>query len=449
MTKKILFSLVVVGFFSNFQNSYAWDNHTLLTVTALRHFPELQQAPSVAVESLESLIQSESTGLARLLDDQEAWAKTHIPAYPERPDTLRFETSPNAPAPALRQKFLYALRINPTSRIALYLQKIPGHSNADPHSTPLPLEAVTLLPSAFKNGSPFFALRAGNEVNPLDVVSSAADEPDYGLDIGLWEDNSTSFGKIYGFGKQPFGNPALDFGSQAPFHMGFFHESPVVYKAAAFLHRTYPEWRTYQFLTLARFAFETGHPYWGWRFAGWGMHYLQDLTQPYHAQVLPGVSVPRMLLINLLDMLGYHRPKNDRVQLVSNRHLALENFGFHYLYELLAQQNHEATLIRTLEDTTRDESYPEFTLSSLRDSITSESIRWSSQTDRTLRKNLPRNLVSDPEYVFGVTQPDINVFQVLKQNQPSEHFQNMETLLIELMKQIGPQSRQYLRSIVH
>src|SRR3990172_2835445 len=69
----------------------------------------------------------------------------------------------------------------------------------------------------------------------------AADEPDYGMDIGLWDDNGTAYGKAYGFGKQPFGNPALEFASQAPFHMGFFHESAIVYKAAGVLRRTYPE----------------------------------------------------------------------------------------------------------------------------------------------------------------------------------------------------------------
>ena len=43
------------------------------------------------------------------------------------------------------------------------------------------------------------------------------------MDIGLFADNGTDFGQGYGFGIQPFGNPNLEYSSQAPFHMGFYH----------------------------------------------------------------------------------------------------------------------------------------------------------------------------------------------------------------------------------
>ena len=54
----------------------------------------------------------------------------------------------------------------------------------------------------------FVALREGDLVSVVDVVASATDEPDYGLDIGLWADNGTPHGAVHGFGKQPFGNPS-------------------------------------------------------------------------------------------------------------------------------------------------------------------------------------------------------------------------------------------------
>ena len=75
---------------------------------------------------------------------------------------------------------------------------------------------------------------------PLAVVATAADEPDYGLDINLWEDSPSDWGKVYGFGNLPFGNPALNYSTQAPFHMGFFHEAKVIYLAAPFIKKTFP-----------------------------------------------------------------------------------------------------------------------------------------------------------------------------------------------------------------
>jgi hypothetical protein len=87
--------------------------------------------------------------------------------------------------------------------------------------------------------------------------------------------------------------------------MGFYHQARVLYWAAPFVGRTYPLLRVHQFLGLAELAFRTGHPYWGWRFTGNAAHYVQDLTQPYHASLLPGVSTLRMLGINLLARYGF------------------------------------------------------------------------------------------------------------------------------------------------
>ena len=92
------------------------------------------------------------------------------------------------------------------------------------------------------------------------------------------------FGAKNGFPVQPFGNPKYAYSSQAPFHMAFFYESGLIYSAGPFIKQTYPDYRTYIYQTLARYAFATGHDYWGYRFMGWGLHYIGDLTQPSKAQ---------------------------------------------------------------------------------------------------------------------------------------------------------------------
>jgi hypothetical protein len=288
--------------------------------------PQMQAIPPVEVESLGHFLVAERDGIARLLEDEEAWARANIPGYPPRPTPLAFRADDARPD-VLRQRLIAAVRMNPAAKLALYLQLPPGATATGPRLTEADL-------SPLKSGeaiklSTFVALRDGQRVAAIDVLATASDEPDYGLDIGLWTDNGTAHGDAYGFGRQPFGNPTSEISSQAPLHMGFYHESSIVYRAAPFLARTLPEYRIHLWQSLARHAMRTGHDYWGWRFAGWALHYLQDLAQPYHARVLPGVSVPSMLWVNALDLAGLHGAKTRAINLVTNRHFALENFELH------------------------------------------------------------------------------------------------------------------------
>lgn len=83
----------------------------------------------------------------------------------------------------------------------------------------------------------FISLNEGDTISADQVLISATDEPDYDLDLHLFEDNNSEVGKIYGFGLQPFGNPAVEYSSQAPFHMGFFYEPKIIFSLAGFLKK--------------------------------------------------------------------------------------------------------------------------------------------------------------------------------------------------------------------
>ena len=275
-----------------------------------------------------------------------------MPSYPPRPEALAFRAEGASPDELVR-RFVAAVRIHPQARLALFVQLPPGQG-ASGRAT-LRESDVTLLKSTESTKfNTFVALREGDLVPVVDVLATATDEPDYGLDIGLWEDNDTAHGKVYGFGRQPFGNPKIEFGSQAPLHIGFFHESPIAYAAAPFLRRTLPEYRIHLWGSLASLALRTGHPYWGWRFAGWALHYIQDLTQPYHARVLPGVGITSMLWINSIDLVGIHRPKADAINRVTNRHLALENYQLRWLRDAYLRNDRADVALKALGDTSRD-----------------------------------------------------------------------------------------------
>jgi len=424
--------------------AHAWSNHALCTWPALSVMPELTSREPVKVESLASFLAADPAGLARVLQEEEAWARAHVPSYPPRPEPLAFRPE-TAPAPELVARFLAAVRVNPGSRLALYLQLPPGQA-AGNRPTLAEADVTAMKTDEAAKLNTFVALREGDFVSVLDVIASATDEPDYGLDFGLWQDNGTAHGVVYGFGKQPFGNPAVEWSSQGPLHLGYFHEAAIVYKAAPFLKRAYPEYRIHLWQSLASFALRSGHPYWGWRFAGWGLHYLQDLTQPYHARVLPGVGVTRMMWINALDVVGMHGPKERVIQLVTNRHFALENFERRWMRAAWLNQPDTDVGIKALRDTTLDVTTP-YGVDWPRRVVSAKSNAASDAIDEALVTWFQPKYTSDPKYVFGVTQTGVDTYAELGSASPVARDALMRAIA-PLLGHLGMTSRAFVRSLI-
>ncbi len=401
-------------------SALAWSQHALGAWQALHAMPEVRAEPAVKVEPLAKFLKEQGPALEGLLQQEEQWARGHVRNYPARPEILAYRHDKDADAAELRQRFLTALRVNPNIPLPLYLQLQPTPAALAENQRPaMAWQDITWAKDAVSPHQKFVSLREGDMVSVLDVIASAVDEPDYGLDIGLWEDNDTEFGRIYGFGKQPFGNPKLSFGSQAPFHMGFFHESPIIYAAAGFLRRTYPEYRMHLWQTLARHALLSGHPYWGWRFAGWAMHYAQDLTQPYHASVLPGTSTAGMLWINALDMAGASKAKQHAVTFVSNRHLVMENFHQHSLLVPLEKGELEHPNLTAFAQVAKDKERMVLTEFGLRDVVTKRSHAVADEMDDWMVKTFPATYVSDPQFDVGASGQNLNFYSVMTQHNPA------------------------------
>jgi hypothetical protein len=421
----------------------AWSDHALGTRQALSVLPAVARAAPVSAEALQAFVQADAPGLENVLSSEEAWARAHVPQYPPRPDALAFKAGQPGD---LMQRFLAALRVNPNTPMPLFIQVMPG---APAPAVPLAWTAVTLLRTETTMPQLQFAsLREGMPVPVLDVVASASDEPDHGLDINLWDDNGTAWGRAYGFGHQPFGNPRAENATQAPFHMGFFHEADIVYRLAGFLRRTYPEYRVHLYRTLAVEAFRSGHPYWGWRFTGWALHHVQDLTQPYHSQVLPGVSVASMLWTNALDQVGLHGAKTDAVQLVTNRHFALENFQFHAMKSDYEAARFDAPMLAALRDRSDDAALGPWRDGALRDEVGRAAAAAAAATDTLVTASVPAQYVSDPHAVFseaGGAAPDLNA--LLQVRAPAQRGALVQGVA-RLMREFGAQSRRMVAAVL-
>ncbi len=357
----------------------SWTNHFLGTYLSLEISDEISKAKPVKVESIESFLKKEGANITKLLNEIEEESIKEIENYPAKPATIQYD--PNAANS--KESFLKALRLNPTLKLKLYIQELPGSNIAGKKR--LKASEVTIFDKdEYTEMYLFTELKDGGNVAPISVIASAADEPDYGHDIGLFTDNNTEFGKTYNFGVMPFGDPRLFYASQAPFHMSFFYESGIIYAAAPYFKRTFPELRILQFYKLAKYAFQTGHDYWGYRFMGWAMHYLGDLTQPYHSTLIPGVGTSRALWVNTKAMIGFDGGKKEIMERMSDRHTAIEHYQFDVLFELVSKKDFQNEMIQSYKKKENDSKYREFDLKYAREVIAKESNAKSEELDEKI-----------------------------------------------------------------
>lgn len=383
----------------------AWSNHAL--ATGLVFQPTLGKAPPVTVEPLEDFLAAETDGLVQRLAQQDAFARSAFAHYPALDARLHF-TGEDAAVPAL----LGALRLNPATRLDYFVQAVPGTDDWQqlPALTPSAVLVYQDL-DAWRDWR-YYRLTPGQRVSPLAVLASASDEPDYGMDINLFVDGDSEHGRVYGFGRQPFGADGYEHSSQAPFHMTFYDLPWIVQRLAPELSRTYPLLRAYQFFDLARFAFDTGHPYWGYRFAGWGLHYVQDLTQPYHSALMPGFNTAELLWLYARSALGWPAPLNAAIGRVAHRHTLLEDRQLAGLRQQLAEPDHQS-LEQALLDARANAGYPAF----------------------------------DAHYPYRVIAAQSHASAGLVDAQTGERAQ-ITGLMVELTRQFGAHSRQAIATVL-
>lgn len=442
-TKPVFLALLLLVVILAPAEGLTWNEHPLISHPVVSSLAEVRDAGMVPAESLEAFLAAEGKKVEALLAEEEAWARKNLAWYPPLPEALTFKAEGGPDD--LRRRFLNAVRINPTVKFSLYLQLVPGQEKGE--RPDLNARGISFLrDTSGWDSTAFVALKAGEMVRPMDVAVSATDEPDLlGLDIGLFADNGTDFGRLYGFGVQPFGNPNLEYGSQAPFHMGFYHESPVIYTFAGFLKKTYPEYRIHLYKRLARFAFETGHPYWGWRFTGLGLHYLADLAQPYHSRALPGVGTSYAMWINTMDMMGIGGPKADAVQLVSNRHTALEKFVQVVLrraYEQGETGNAVFTALRSAEEASPYEDTVPRQIIALRSADRAD------ETDKIIEESMPRQFVSDATFEIGNSPERGKIVERILAEKGKAAVDRQILLVRELLLPFASCGKSYIRAIL-
>lgn len=167
--------------------------------------------------------------------------------------------------------------------------------------------------------------RVGGRIPPLEILSLYSRRADDGRDLNVSYDKLEQF--WFGSGTKT--------GSQAFRHM----EKPPFHPLYPLNTFGFPLGRLGQatqraqiYFDLAVQAYRLGEPYWGWNFLGVGLHYIEDLGQPYHtAQLIPPLAIKGTLSYlqwGRKERLGWIKTVTH---VVSNAHHFFEGYVDHFL----------------------------------------------------------------------------------------------------------------------
>ncbi|MGE4233408.1 MAG: hypothetical protein AB7F43_08780 [Bacteriovoracia bacterium] len=149
----------------------------------------------------------------------------------------------------------------------------------------------------------------------FDVLMYSSQEPDEGMDQELW---------LADYQKYMGGKTGLS--SQGIRHMyfpEFTWKMPFATFHYPFEKMGFAPERAQLYFNLAVQAKNTGHKFWAYRFLGMGLHYVQDMTQPYHASQFGSIW---LLPVKTLVFSGFDAFVGETKRIVSNFHLAFEEY---------------------------------------------------------------------------------------------------------------------------
>ncbi len=130
--------------------------------------------------------------------------------------------------------------------------------------------------------------RVGKTVLWAKVLSTYADEPDWGMDQELFDPYPELWGPELSMMGGKTGAPSQAFRHMFwPFQFRSFVTGMKLPLSKFFKSMGHAPDRAELWLLWSRRAAKKGHPYWATRFLANALHYLEDVTQPFHTAQTP------------------------------------------------------------------------------------------------------------------------------------------------------------------
>ena len=349
----------------------SWNTHSIVTRAALDSIKAPQINEEIPVVRLEDFLSCAHVELREL-------ARRHIELL-SRKNGQTLTSNPIPSRILTVEDFLVAFRLNPCRPIfyvkVLRPEKVPWDSPHDACRSGPP--GGTYIPNV-----------EAERIIALEILVTFSDEPDWGMDQDLFDIED------YEYGQPPFGDRTGK-SSQAPFHMAFLQDNLLLLKILPRLRKSFMKERISIFLALAGLALQKEIYYWGWRFTAWAMHYLQDLTQPYHAHPFPPslLRIPGILIMNR----SRHGVVRGIGNYLKNRHILCEA-AVHFLLNEAVKKRLDHPFLKVL-------SSPEGSLGGSLGALMKESARIAGslarRTDKTLVGLFNDPRINDGDYSVG------------------------------------------------
>lgn len=381
--KKYFLILLSISFL-RLSNLFGWGSHYLVMDRSVKN-PQMSFTNElVRVESLDSFINKNKTKLNHIFHNYYKWMQTSGKTSRINKDYFTKKFVINT-----QKDFFTSARLN-TSYNASTINRIQPAEKRN--FKPVKLSSISRYLHEKELRRVEFENVAGKKVSGLSVVRTFADEPDWGFDHGLF-----TF-KEYGYGDQPYGKSKGE-SSKAPFHMQFLHENFIVRMFASKMTHGMVEERIELFQRLSTFSFKNGHRYWGYRFAAWAIHYIQDLAQPYHSKAVPHADL--WYYIKFMFSFNKKEIKKETTQLLVNRHFLYEDFVAYGLEMSYSSENLLYTSLSSflVNDNSESYYYPSLeTNLDIMERVTSLAVSNAQNLDGSIVNAFGFSLTNDPSY---------------------------------------------------
>ena len=175
---------------------------------------------------------------------------------------------------------------------------------------------------------------------------------------------------------------------------------------------------------------------------GWGLHYLEDLAQPYHAKALPGVSI---FWIGTMDMLGVHGATADAIQLLSNRHTAFEKFVQLVLQKAYRDKDQNNPILSALRYVKENLPYEDTVP---RQVIAKQAHAKAEETDKVLVENMPKKFVLDPHFEVGTSEEREQILVNMQAEKGQAAIDRLTFLTVDLLSPFAKYGSSFVRAIL-
>ncbi len=363
----------------------SWNTHAVITRTALSAAKIPRLDDSIPVIALEAFLPLARKSLQNLLKWDYELLDRKVQGVPSKRGKVA-----EIPKEILTTgDFLAALKLNVSQPLhyvrALTPEEISPDTPHDPSRSGPP-------------GGMYVETRQQETIQAREVFCTFSDEPDWGMDQDLF-----SVGQ-YGYGSCPFGSgdgPS----SQAPFHMAFLHENPLVMALRPSLGRSFLEERVQIFFALAGLAMDSGVEVPG---DGDLLHGPRTICRTLHNRIMLNPFLPPGFRFSFVSSCTRvprkFAAKNENY--LKNRHILFEA-AVHFLLNEAVKKRVDHPFLRALAGKTPQggfETRPYWPIDSKKNirSLITESSQVAAnlgrRTDRALMALMDDPRINDPSY---------------------------------------------------